>query len=86
MAYHGHHHPAPDDPHALLVPAGFFADIERLDIGNGDLSINNELTHGASDIEGCYGIGLQFESKESKCLLAGSSIFDIADLELWAIN
>ena len=57
----------------------------ELVIGNGDLVIK-EGGLGTSGIENCYGVGLNFGSSESECLLAGQSEFPIDEVECWMIS
>jgi hypothetical protein len=64
---------------------GFYADISRLLIGNGDLIIDSSLSSGSSELEGCYGVGMIPESKDCSGVLAGGPNFPIDDLEVWSI-
>jgi len=66
-------------------PLAFYAQPDALFIGNGDLSIDGELRGGSSEVENCYGCGLNPRGPEALCLLAGRPLFDIDALELWAV-
>ena len=69
----------------LHDPTAFFAQPDFLFVGNGDLSIDSTLTNGSSELENCFGIGLGFNSADAMCLLAGSPLFPIDDMEVWAV-
>ena len=66
-------------------PVAFMCGRNELVIGNGDLIIK-EGGLGSSGIENCYGIGLNFGSSESECLLAGQGEFPIDEVECWMIS
>ena len=85
FSYHGRVTPDKDFDDGTLGPAGFFADLDQLLIGNGDLAINNDLRLGVSNLEHCYGIGLDKDSNEAKVLLAGAPNFQIDAMEVWGI-
>lgn len=87
FSYHGRIGPDPadyDDGH--IGPAGFYADLDQFLIGNGDIAIDSSLRSGSSNIENCYGIGLDRDSEEAKVIMAGSPYFDIDLIEFWAIQ
>ena len=64
----------------------FLVERDLLTIGNNDLVIGNALREGESDLEHVFGVGLEFDSPEARCLLAGRSQFTIDDLEIWAVT
>ena len=66
-------------------PCAFFVDYDHIEIGNGDLHIDESFITGYSELEGCYGLGLPRGSAEASAILAGSGSFEIDDLELWYI-
>lgn len=71
----------------VQYPLALYVDRNHVFVGNGDLVIDDTLTNGSSELENCYGLsGLEPGSKESQCMLAGSALFTIDTLELWAIN
>ena len=55
-------------------------------IGNGDLSIDAELLSGSSELENFYGMNITPRSPEALCLLAGTPVFNIDLLEVWAVT
>ena len=57
----------------------------QLIIGNGDLALDSTLQFGRSNVENCYGIGMDKDSSEARCLLAGSPSFHIDAVEVWEI-
>jgi hypothetical protein len=61
---------------------------DLLQFGLRDLSIRGDLAEGSSELEFSYGVGLKAapQSQESKTFLAGSPIFTIEALEIWAIT
>jgi hypothetical protein len=84
IPYHGERVPnidKPDPSHCY----GFYADIDQLVIGNGDLVIDQNLMNGSSELEGCYGVGMGAASHDAKHFLAGAQGFEIDDLEVWTI-
>ena len=84
LPYHGERVPnlnKPDPSHTY----GFFADVDQLVIGNGDLVINQSLSRGSSEVEGCFGVGLGVGSIDSRTVLAGANLFDIDAVEAWAV-
>lgn len=83
LPYHGRR--PPDSSGAASTPKAFFVDQEYVEIGNGDLFIDQTLSAGRSEIEGCYGVGLSIGSPESQCLLAGQPEFVIDELEVWSV-
>lgn len=66
-------------------PTAFYAQSDYLFIGNGDLSIDQSLTNGSSELENSFGVGLGLNSVEAMCVLAGSPLFTIDDMEVWAV-
>lgn len=66
-------------------PFAFFAQSDYLFIGDGDLTIDEELKYGSSELENCYGLGLERSSREALCVMAGRPLFGIEHLELWSI-
>jgi len=66
--------------------SGFYADLENFFVGNGDIIISGDLKTGVSRLESSYGIGLERESLEAKCMLAGSEKFIIDAVEFWSIQ
>ena len=69
----------------LQEPMALFCHGDRIFIGNGDLSIDDKLMSGSSELENSYGLGMEAHSTEAMCLLAGSPVFPISDIELWTI-
>ena len=67
-------------------PAAFFADLDQFLIGYGDIVLNSNLTRGSTQLENCYGFGLDVECEEAKYLLAGSDKFAIDTIEFWSIQ
>ena len=67
-------------------PLGFYMQEDKMFFGYGDLSINEDLLTGNSEIENCYGMGLSAGSPEALCMMAGAPSFDIEDLEIWALK
>lgn len=67
------------------VSFGCFGDSEHLEFGNGDLYIESDLMTGHSEVEGCYGIGIDRDDALVTELLAGRSPFGIDELEVWLI-
>ncbi|RYH30176.1 hypothetical protein EON65_05985 [archaeon] len=72
--------------HKLAEPMALFAQDDRIFVGNGDLTIDSSLASGTSEVENCYGLGLEAESPEAMCLLAGKPVFDIHELEVWSVT
>jgi histidine ammonia-lyase len=66
-------------------PLAFFVQPDAIFIGNGDLSIDGELLSGSSELENFYGCNITPRSPEALCLLAGTPVFNIDVLELWAV-
>ncbi len=69
----------------MTEPMALFAHGDRVFIGNGDLSIDSKISSGTSEIENSYGIGLGSHSDEAMCILAGTPVFAIHELELWTM-
>ncbi len=67
-------------------PAAFLVERDLLTIGDGDLVLGFSLEEGESELEQCFGIGLEPNSPEVHCLLAGSSQFVINDVEVWSLE
>ena len=93
LPYHGRRVPEAEGVSAdevrtpiSMEPMAFFAQPDALFIGNGDLTINADLSAGSTELENCYGIGLIPNTPETFCLLTGSPFFNIDDVELWAIT
>ena len=87
FSYHGRQ--GPDESQndvGVSRTAGFYADLDRLLIGSGDIILSFDLSSGASNLENCYGIGLSRDSTEAKVLLAGSDSFAIDAIEFWTIQ
>ena len=85
LPYHGHESPIVPEL-ANTTQAGFYADLDQLLIGNGDIAINSDLSSGSSNLERCYGVGLSPQDWHSKVLLAGSEFFNIDCIEIWSIQ
>jgi hypothetical protein len=84
IPYHGRQPPQVGSG-SITIPKAFFADREHIEIGNGDLFIEPNLTRARSEIEGCFGIGLTQSSREARGFLAGSSEFSVDELEVWSV-
>lgn len=67
-------------------PLAYFVQPDAIFIGNGDLSIDGELLTGTSELENFYGCGVVPRSPEALCLLAGTPVFNIDEVEVWAIT
>jgi len=67
------------------TPLAFYADPDSLFFGNGDLSLDGGLQNGSSEVENCYGCGLNPRSPEALCLLGGTPMFTIDTVEVWAV-
>ena len=85
FSYHGRHTPEKYYEDGTLGPAAFFADLDQMLIGNGDMALNATLTLGTSNLEHCYGLGLDKDGDEAKVLLAGAPNFQIDVIEVWGI-
>lgn len=83
LPYHGRR--LSDQSSGSTAPKAFFVDHEYIEIGNGDLFIDQTLSAGKSEIEGCYGVGFSIGSPEARCFLAGQTEFIIDDLEVWSV-
>ena len=86
LAYHGRFPPEKHHENGNMGPASFFADLDQLLIGNGDIVIDNTVRYGKSNVEHCYGVGLDKDGIIAHVLLAGSTSFEIDVLEVWAIG
>ena len=75
----------PDTGSEITTPVAFYAETDRLIIGNYDLVIDSTVTNGVSELEHCFGIGAPCRSDEAKCMLAGSPTFTIDELEVWGL-
>jgi hypothetical protein len=69
----------------IQEPMALFANGDRIFIGNGDLSIDAQLLSGTTELENSYGIGLKLHSDETMCLLAGTPVFTIDDMEVFTM-
>ena len=69
----------------VAAPLAFFVQPDAIFIGNGDLSIDADLMSGSSELENSFGCGSVPRSPEALCLLAGTPLFNIDVLEVWAI-
>ena len=67
-------------------PLAYFVQPDAIFIGNGDLSIDADLMSGSSELENFYGCNIVPRSPEALCLLAGTPVFNIDILEVWAIS
>merc|ERR1711871_1675911 len=85
FSYHGRYTPEKYFEDGTLGPAAFFADLDQLLIGNGDIALNTDLTIGSSNLENCYGIGLDRDGNDAKVLLAGAPNFRVDTIEVWGI-
>jgi hypothetical protein len=48
--------------------------------------IHGDFATGTSQLEGCYGIGMDRDSKESTMILGGNSgSFEINEMEAWLV-
>ena len=84
IPYHGERVPnlnKPDPSHTY----GFFADVDQLVIGNGDLVFSSDLMRASSELEGCFGVGMGVGSADARHALAGAPAFVIDEIEVWAI-
>ena len=71
------------------VPYAFTASESQLEFGNRDLCLlasGATLSSGTSELEGCFGLGLDRGSAEAKCFLAGQPQFAIDIMELWTVK
>lgn len=84
LPYHGRRSATSSEVSAS-TPKAFFADYEHVEIGNGDLVLDQSLTVGRSEIEGCYGVGFAIGGLEAQCFLAGQPEFLIDEVEVWSI-
>lgn len=69
----------------VTSPLAYFLQNDSIFIGNGDLSIDENIRGGSSELENCYGVGMELKSHEAFCMLAGSPLFDVDELEVWAV-
>ena len=86
FSYHGRHGPELLADNDQIGTAGFYADLDQFLIGNGDIAIDRNLATGSSNLENCYGIGLDRGSQEAKIMMAGSPHFDIDAVEFWLVD
>jgi hypothetical protein len=70
---------------SAATPLAYFVQPDAIFIGNGDLSIDGELLSGTSELENHYGCGMTPRSPEALCALAGTPVFNIDILEVWAV-
>ncbi len=71
------------------VPHAFIASENKFEVGNRDLCLFNTggvLSSGSSELEGCFGVGMNKGSPEAGCLLAGQSQFPVDILEMWTLK
>mgnify|MGYP006199078489 CR=1 FL=1 len=73
-------------PVSPTSPLAYFVQADAIFIGNGDLSIDAELSSGSSELENFYGIGCTPRSPEALCMLAGTPVFNIDAVEVWSIS
>lgn len=71
---------------ALQEPAAMFVQPDKLFVGNGDFTLDASLETGSSELENCYGLGMETQSVEAMCLLAGTPIFTVDELEVWSLQ
>lgn len=69
-----------------VTPLAFYVQSDTLYLGNGDLTLEDTLQRGSSELENTYGCGMPPHSPEALCMLAGSPLFDIDIVEVWAIS
>jgi hypothetical protein len=74
------------DTLASSDPCAMFVQPDRIFLGNGDLTIDGGLDRGTSELENCYGMGMEEHSVEAMCLLAGAPFFSIDALEVWCLQ
>ena len=85
FSYHGRYGPDESlNDSGIPQTAGFYADLDKFLIGNGDIAISSDLASGTTNLERCYGVGL--DQQEAKLLLAGSDSFRIDIIEFWSIQ
>ena len=82
LPYHGRKPPARGKTD---FPCAFLADMDHLEVGNGDLYVDASLCTGYSELEGCYGVGMAPSCEEVSCLLGGRPSFPIDSIELWSV-
>jgi hypothetical protein len=99
IPYHARHHSSNNnnnnnniailgDSHnsnSFQEPNAMFVQPDRIFFGNGDLTIENNLENGTSELENSYGLGMEEHSVEALCLLAGTPFFIIDELEVWSL-
>jgi hypothetical protein len=69
-----------------LLTFGYYVDSDHIEIGNGDIYIDENMMEIYSELEGCYGVGLQRNLSEVRSLLGGANNFPIDELEVWMVN
>lgn len=69
-----------------LITFGYYVDSDHIEIGNGDIYIDENMMEIYSEMEGCYGVGLQRNISEVRSLLGGANNFPIDELEVWMVN
>lgn len=90
--YHGRNPPHRGGSRAVstsggnIITYGYYVDSDHIEIGNGDIYIDENMMEVYSELEGCYGLGLQRNTPEVSLLLGGANNFAIDELEIWMIN
>ena len=67
------------------LPSVLFCGSDHFEAGNGDFYINESLTIGSSELEGCFGVGITRGSEINSQILAGTNNFHINHLEMWLV-
>ncbi len=62
-----------------------YASEQSLSFGREDFVLSEDFTSCTSQLEQCYGIGLQPDSHDAKVFLGGSSSISADDVEVWAM-
>ena len=57
-----------------------------LSFGIKDLTLRGDFRMCSSEIEHSYSLGVEIGSMESRCLLAGSSVFVADEVEVWSVS
>jgi hypothetical protein len=68
------------------ITFGYYVDSDHVEVGNGDIYIDENMMEVYSELEGCYGLGLQRQTPEVAMLMGGSNNFPIDELEVWMIQ
>jgi hypothetical protein len=69
-----------------VITFGYYVDSDHLEVGNGDIYIDENMMEVYSELEGCYGLGLPRQTQEVAMLMGGANNFPIDELELWMIH